>query len=645
MVNGAVPKGYRGEPATVFVGYSRDDQKRALPIIKLIEDAGYSVWWDGLLGGGERYSEATTAALEGAKAVVVLWSKTSVGSHWVHDEATRGRDRQCLVPVSIDGTPAPLGFGQFQTVDLSRSKIKAGDPAADNVIRAIGALHDVVPVPLPRARPGSSGVDRRLALGGGLALVAAGAGAGWWAGLFGEKTSANSVAVLPFANLSGDPAQSYFSEGVAAEVRSELAHNPLLQVAAQASSAKFTDRRDDARTIARKLRVSHLLDGNVRKSGNMVRVSVELTEGATGFSKWARSFDRPLADVFAVQDEIAGAVTAALSAELAKGSGEVRPAKGGTRNFAAYDAYLRGTALYQLASGEESARDALAKFEEAVGKDQNYAAAWSARSRTMAAIANQYLDGAARASMFGEAIASAERALRLAPELADAHSALGYATFFGKRNAKAARAPFERSARLGQGESDVLTRYALYCARVGQFEKARSAIARAAMLDPLNPLAQRSVGTVDFTARRYPESIAAYQKALALNPEMSGTHAAIGFSRLMLGEVEPASRDFSNESSALRRLTGVAMVSQKMGKAVEAKAAFAQIVKQFGNSALYEQAQILAQWGDVPTGMATLIRASQTGDPGLVLIRSDPLIDPLRKAPGFSDLLKQAGFE
>ncbi len=119
-----------GEPLqsaeTVFLSYSHEDRKRALPIIHILEQAGFAVWWDGLLEGGERFSHRTEAALEGAKAVVVLWSKASTASHWVHDEATRGRDRRCLVPISLDGSEAPLGFRQFQVLDAKPAKVKAG---------------------------------------------------------------------------------------------------------------------------------------------------------------------------------------------------------------------------------------------------------------------------------------------------------------------------------------------------------------------------------------------------------------------------------------------------------------------------------------------------------------------------------------
>lgn len=641
MASGTPSARIGGEQASVFVSYSRDDRKRALPVIKAIEDAGYSVWWDGLLGGGERFFQTTEAALEAARAVVVLWSKVSVGSHWVHDEATRGRDHQCLIPVSLDGTKPPLGFGQFQTIDLSH-KSRAGDPAMDSLITAIAALHDEDHRPAPRATAATPGVDRRVVIASMGAIAVAGAGAAWWGGLFGATRSANSVAVLPFANLSGDPREAYFSDGVAAEIRSELARNPMLQVAAQTSSESFRDDREDAKTISRKLRVSHLLDGNIRKSGDMVRVSVELTEGNSGFSTWSQRFDRPLADVFAVQDEIAAAVASALSVELSRKEGEIQ--NHGTSNFAAYDAYLKGNALYQLSSGEESARDALTKYEEATALDPGYAAAWSAQSRTLAAIANQYLEGNARAATFENAIAVARKSLALDPDLADAHSALGYATLFGRRNVRAARAPFEKSAQLGQGEPAVLSRYAVYCAFTGEFDKARAAIFRAAKLDPLNAIAQRSIGTVEFTARRYPESIAALRRALAINPELSGANAAIAFNHLMMGQVGEAARSVAAEKSELRRLTAEAMVAQRQGDMVKAEAALRKIDTQFGTNALYEQAQVLAQWGATDRGMAALLKAAATGDPGLVLIKTDPLIDALRKHPAFSGLLRQAGF-
>jgi TolB-like protein len=333
--------------STVFVSYSRDDQKRALRIIKIIEDSGFVVWWDGLLEGGERFARTTDDALERAKAIVVLWSATSCRSHWVHDEATRGRDRKCLVPLSIDGVEPPLGFRQFQVIDATAVKVKAGSAEMQKMIRAVAALHDRADDFVLQSSYSKVAPDRRKLLIGTGALVLTGISAtAWWAGLFGEESAiAASVAVMPFDNLSGDPNQSYFSDGLAAEVRSELSRNALLQVAASTSSNIFRERDDDVKAIARKLGVAFLLEGSVRRAGDTVKIGAQLIDGRTGFEKWTKTFDRSMTDIFAVQSEIATAIATELSAQIEAGSSAATDdsrATGGTKSVAAFDAYLRG---------------------------------------------------------------------------------------------------------------------------------------------------------------------------------------------------------------------------------------------------------------------------------------------------------------
>ncbi|HEY5723739.1 MAG TPA: TIR domain-containing protein [Allosphingosinicella sp.] len=632
--------------ATVFVSYSREDRKRALPIIKRLEQAGFKVWWDGLLGGGERFSRTTEAALEGAKAVVVLWSKASVGSHWVHDEATRGRDRRCLVPVSLDGSEPPLGFRQFQVIDCSRS---AGKPM-EQIVRAVAALHDRPMESVPAARKGPAPSRRAFILGGAAVAIAGGGVAAWQLGMFGGGAGApNSVAVLPFANMSGDPGQAYFSDGLAAEVRSELARNAGLQVAAQASSNKFRQREEDARSIARALRVSYLLDGNVRRSGNLVRVSAELIDGRTGFSKWTQTFERPMTDIFAVQSEIAQAVFAALSAQVTKPAGPGADGTdrrlGRTQSVAAYDLYLRGKDAFELSADEASDRSALSFFDQAIAADPAYGAAFAGRSRSLAVIANQYAQGKERLDLYGEAVEAAERSVALAPALADAHSALGFALFSGRLDVKAARAPYDRSNALGGGDADVLSRYALYCARTGRFDEARKAIGKAAGLDPLSPRTFRSVGAVEYAARQYAASIPPVERALSLNPKMSGAWAAIGASRLMMGETDKARSAFGRETSSLFGLPGIAIIARRSGDRAGAEAALARMIAEHGDNSLYQQAQVRAQWGEAAAALAALAKARAAGDSGLIFIRNDPLLDPLRQMPDFSHLLSDLGFD
>ncbi|MDQ3228977.1 MAG: TIR domain-containing protein, partial [Pseudomonadota bacterium] len=329
---------------TVFLSYSRTDRKAALAVVRVLEHAGYRVWWDGLLEGGERFSQATEAALGHARAVVVLWSKTSASSHWVHDEATRGRESGRLVPLSIDGSLPPLGFGQFQSIDVSRVLGKPGSEPMLKLVRAVAALHDgTVPSPAASREVAPSQTRRHVLVAGGLALIAAGGGVLLWRARDPGDVprSANDprrIAVLPFENLSGDPEQRYFSDGLTSEIRIQLSRNALLQIAGQTSSEQVGDGREDGRAIARALGVDFLLGGNVQKAGGRVKVAAELTDGTTGLSRWADSWERPLADIFAVQSAIGAAVAGALSAVIQGPDASGAALVGGTAHVAAFDA-------------------------------------------------------------------------------------------------------------------------------------------------------------------------------------------------------------------------------------------------------------------------------------------------------------------
>ncbi|MFN3748933.1 MAG: TIR domain-containing protein [Sphingorhabdus sp.] len=631
-----------GQESTIFLSYSRSDQKRALPIIKLLDNAGYAVWWDGMLEPGERFSQITENALNRAKAVVVLWSQNSTQSHWVHDEATQGRDRRCLVPISLDGSEAPLGFRQFQLINVS--KAKANGPEHQAILRAVAALHDKAPMPLQPAAAASPAFNRRWLLGGGTALVG-GAIVAWATGLIGGKSiSATSVAVLPFANLSGDPRQSYFSDGLAAELRSELSRNQLLQVAAQASSNMFRDRSADAKTISGKLRVAYLVDGNVRLAKDRVKVSVELVNGKTGVSDWQDSFEGPLSDIFALQSDLTTKIASQLSAEIDPGrEKEDRKKTGGTESVAAYDAFLRAKDLYDAGIDEPNDRQALAKFEEAISEDSAYAAAHAGRSRALAVIANLYAKGAERPRLYREAVAAARRAVDLAPDFAEAHSALGFALAYGQLDMKAARLPYQKSQQLGKGDADILSRYAVFMSRLGKFDIASDTILQSSALDPLNARTFRSIGDINFAARRYAEAIAAFEEALALNPKLAGARASIGFAQMLQGDLAAAAASFAAEPSRLRRATGVAMLAGRRGDMAAAEKQLAIVVAEAGDNSNYQVAQVQAQWGNADKALIALQAARKANDGGLATMGTDPLLDPVRKAPEFTNLLKSVG--
>jgi TolB-like protein/tetratricopeptide (TPR) repeat protein len=638
---------------TVFLSYARADQAQATRLAETLKAAGLDVWWDTLIEGGAAFAKSIEAALESCNAVVVMWSRTSVASDWVLDEAARGRDLRKLVPVSLDGTLPPIGFRQYQSVDLSGWKGDAKAPGIAAILRGIAAAGRTAHG--PEAAPGvpwrASAISRRrvLVAAAGTALAGAAGLVAWQRGLLGGRraVAGNSVAVLPFANLSGDQNQAYFSDGLSEELRATLARSSKLRVMAQASAATFRDRQYDAVTIAARLGVAYLLDGSVRRSGDIVRVAADLIDGRTGFSSWSEIFDRPMDDIFAVQADIANKVANALMAQVAQTGepGKALAASGGTSSVVAYDAYLRGRALYGLGADEATERAALAQFDAAIAADPGYAAAHAMRARSLTTIANQYGRVGQLAGLYDAAIASAQRAIDLAPDLAEAHSTLGFTLFQGRLDARAARAPFERSRELGAGEATVMARYAQYSARTGRKRAASEAIQRALLLDPLNPLIHRAAGSIEYAARNYAASLPPLRKALEMNPKMSRAHAATGDALLMLGRLEEARSAYAAEPVEDFRLAGLAIVEHRLGNANAASAAMEKLVADHGDRVLYQQAQILAQWGDPDAAIDKLQRALEIGDSGLIYARNDPLLDPLRNAPEFANLLADLGFD
>jgi TolB-like protein/tetratricopeptide (TPR) repeat protein len=650
--------GSAGRAPIVFLSYSRADKAQAVRLAKALQGAGLDVWWDTLIEGGAEFAKTIEAAINTCDAVVVAWSQASVSSDWVLDEAARGRELHRLVPVSLDGTEPPMGFRRYHSIDLTGWKGDAGAAEIDAIVRGVAALPgrgspspaiaSVGPVAKPRTVS-----RRRLLLGAGVAGVAGVAGLVVWRNGLHLRllaASGNSVAVLPFKNLGGDRGQDYFSEGLAEEVRATLARNVGLLVMAQASSAKFRDSKDDATSIAEQLGVAYLLDGSVRRSGDVVRVAADLIDGSSGFSRWSQTFERRISDIFAVQSEIATTVANALATRVAADSGTSGSAAdvvaaGGTVNLAAFDAYLRGRALYDLAADEASEAAALAQFDAAIAADPEYAAAHAARARSLTTMANQYGDVSRRAGLYDAAIAAAERAIALAPDLADAHSTLGYTLFQGRMDARAARAPFERSAQSGSGEATVLARYAQYSARTGRDDEAVTAIKRALRLDPLNPLIYRAAGSVEYAARRYAESILPLRKALEMNPKMGRAHASIGDALLMLGKVAEARVEYALEPAMDFNLAGIAIAEHRLGDVTAARAAFDRLRTELGDRSLYQQAQVLAQMGDRDAAITALEQARAVGDGGLIYARNDPMLDPLRGDPRFARLLQGMGFD
>ncbi len=642
---------------SVFLSYSRTDLERARPVIALLEAAGFDLWWDGRLEGGENYLATTENRLESADCVAVLWSQTSVASHWVRDEAQRGRERGCLVPLSLDGTMAPLGFRQFQLLDISGWSGDPGDALAGRILAAVRARtgqgnavnEPPVPfmVPPPAAAPAAGlAVSRRSLIIGG-ATLAGGAGLVglWQSGLLGSsEAKAISMVVLPFANLTGDVSKAWFSNGLSNELRAVLVRNPRLRVAAPTSSGAIES--EDEFAIGRKLGVDHILRGSVQRDETQMRVSAELVAVANGEVQWGESYDRALEDVFAVQSEIAQTVAVALVAEFAGASEAERAAEaqqqiGGTSNVTAYEAYLRGHALYDVSAGIESDRNALVQFDAAIAADPDYAMAHAMRATMLSGIANATSDGAEVRQLYGEAIASAKRAIALEDRLAQGHLALGFALSNGELKPAAAMPHYRAAEKLAPGDADALRQVATFYAYGAEHDIAARMIARVIELDPLNARAFRSAGFIALFAHDYPVVITQMQRALELNPSLVSAQYAIAIARLMQGDPAAALAAASQEPVPQFALTISAIAAHRMGDSAKADAAYGQLIAEYGGATLYQQAQVLAQRGQSAEALARLEAAYAKRDPGMLLASNDPLLDPLRGEARFKDLLSR----
>ena len=629
------------QPA-IFLSYAHDDRLMAQNLAAALSARGYTLWWDELIEGGAQFARSIRDALEAADAVVVLWSAKSIDSDWVQDEAAQGRDRKRLVPLSLDGTLPPLGFRQYQTIDLSGTRGKpsaAKLKAIDRAIRiAIGGEASVPATVLtsPTSRRGALGI------GAGAAAIAGVGAVAWRGGLFGGGGAAggDSIAVLPFKNVGGDPAQAYLSDGLTEEVRSALTRNPALRVLAATSSATSRDHDENAVATATRLGVAYLLDGSVQRAGEMVRIAATLTNGRTGFAEWSQSAERKLTDIFALQSEIAATVAGAMSVRAAVKA----PIVGGTRNAAAYENYLRGKALYNLAKDEQTDFEARARFEAAIAADPNFALAHAGLSRTLASIAAEDSDASQLKPLYAAAIEEARAAVRIAPQLPEGQLALGFAQFSGRLDIHGAKPAYDLAYRYGRGNADILLLVALYLVRARRFSEAQGAIDRALGLDPLNPRTHRAAGSIAFARRRYDDAVAQYGEALRLNPKITNAHAQRGFSLMMLGRNDMARADFVAEPKRMFGDAGLAILEHRLGHQPAADAAFASLVRQYGDAAVYQQAEVMAQWGRTADAVRLLGRARAVGDSGLIGLTTDPLLDPIVRDPGYVRLVRDLRF-
>jgi len=453
----------------------------------------------------------------------------------------------------------------------------------------------------------------------------------------------HSLAVLPFTNLSGDPKQEYFSDGMTEELINALSQVDALKVIARTSSFSFKGKEPDIGTIARKLNVAALLEGSVRRSGNKVRISAQLIDAVNGFHLWSREYDRDLNDVLALQTDIATAVAHELQSELL-GSEPSRIELGGTRIPAAFDAYLRGAKAYSARADAKDCQTAIAAYTEAIRLDPSYAKAFAARALALNELAGWWITTgqAAVNEAFGRVHADAHKAIELAPELGEGHLALADA-LAASLDFKGASEEYERALALAPRSAQVLQDYGLFTALMGRTDAGIAAARRAVLLDPLNRNSHDLLARVFDAAGRYQDEIAAFRRAKALDPAYAPLDEWSPY--YMLGNYQGAREICERKPERWDSLMCLAISYEKLGRHADAEAELAKFkAMNPKQDDWYQYAEIYAQWGDIAKALSCLDTALRVRHVALDYLKTDALFDPLRKEPRFQAIERELRF-
>jgi TolB-like protein/Flp pilus assembly protein TadD len=448
-----------------------------------------------------------------------------------------------------------------------------------------------------------------------------------------------SIAVLPLLNESGDPKDEYFSDGLSEELIAALAQIKELKVIGRSSSFRFKERKEEPKTIGEKLGVATLLEGTVRKQGDRVRIVAELINAADGIELWTRTFDRELKDIFAVQEEIAKAVAASLKVTLL-GADERSTTKAATKNTEAHNAYLQGHFHFQRRNLEDY-RKAAGYLDQAIRLDPDYALAYTERSEAWSFIGD--LTGQHEPA-WSNARRDAEKAVAIAPSLAEARAALGWVRFFTDWKLAEGITELKRAKELSPANptaNDLLARAILY---LGRLDEAERQVRHAVELDPLSVIAQGNLARALFFAGKLDEADAAARKAAELQPASASSRRWQTLIAAQRGDGETALREAQLEPDEGYRRFELAVAQYVRGDRQAADAALADLIAYGRDSLAYQIAEVYAVRGEKDKAFEWLQISFDNHDTGTLTLLVDPLLRGLRDDPRYKALVAKMNF-
>jgi adenylate cyclase len=569
----------------IFISYARSTAAQAQQVADALRALGYGVWRDDELPAHRAYAEVIAERLSTAKAVVVIWSAEAVKSEWVQSEADQARADRKLVQMSIDGAKLPMPFDRIQCADLAGWN---GDLDVPGWRKVVASIADLAGHGVPSAGGEHAAAIRKL-----------------------------SICVLPFANMSDDPQQEYFSDGISEDIITDLSKVSALSVIARNSAFAFKGKSLDVQQVARQLNVAYVLEGSVRKAGGRVRITAQLIDGARNDHVWAERYDRDLTDIFALQDEISEAIVKALKLKLLP---EEKKAieKRGTESVEAYNLYLMARQYWVTGNSGDARRDEsiIRLTGRATEIDPGYARAWALMALAQGLLRTLFADAG------DGGLAAAERALALDRNLAEAHAV----------------------------RADIWS-------KAGRQDEATAEIATALRLDPESYEVNNTAAGLSFGQRRLEDAIRYWEKAAALMETDFGSPSMLITCYTALGDAVSARRaaqlTLARAEAALAqdRSNGKAM---GMGVGALAILGEAERAKEWTDRALlidpdnmvmrYNFAcNFAAQLRDTDAALAMLGPVVQKATPEFMdHVKVDPDLDPIRDDPRFQAMIASA---
>jgi serine/threonine protein kinase/Tfp pilus assembly protein PilF len=452
-----------------------------------------------------------------------------------------------------------------------------------------------------------------------------------------------SIAVLPFANLSGDPEQEYFCDGITEELINALSQINGLMVAARTSSFAFKGKLEDIREIGRKLDVDTVVEGSVRKAGDRVRITAQAIGVANGYHLWSERYDRDLSDIFAIQDEISEQVAGKLRGELLE---DEKPKAAGRHgdDVEAYSLYLKGRHFWNKRT-KEGLHRGIECFKQAIERFPDYALAYSGLAECYLTLIGSGFE--APEQLVPEARAATERALQLDETLAEAHNSLAFIRGFCELNWPAAEAEHKRAIELNPMYATAHHWYALHLSVMGRFDEALAEAELARRIDPLSPMIGTAVGTVLYTARDYDRAIEVLAGVLDIEPGFTPAHEFTAAAHVEKGRYEKARAAIERVSDSLGKpslITNLATIYARAGERKKAMDLYEELRSLSEKTYVppYSLAVVCAALGMKDEAFYHLNRAMEDRF-GIMILGADPGLDNLRTDPRFDELLRKAG--